>query len=112
MHLDVGVVDFKSQTHEPSANVEPHASSDDFSSLAGRAAAVSVLRSYEPGTYDCIGDFGMHGSHGCLASLTCCEQPPGLVGSHSLDESQMQWTPVCDDMGTCHAQGPTFFFFF
>ena len=30
----------------------------------------------------------------------------GLVGTHSLDEWQMQWTSVDDDTGARHAQSP------
>ena len=63
MHLGGRQVDFGSHIHEPSANVQSIAPSDDLSTLAGRAAVVSAS----------------------------CELPQGLVGSHSTDESQMQW---------------------
>ena len=68
MQLDVGVVDLKIHVHEPSAHVESMASSDDLSSLAGRAAAVSTQRSYDPWTCACISAAGMSRSNGPLAS--------------------------------------------
>ena len=80
------------------------AQTDDLSSLARLAATVFTPWSYDPGAYDCIGDWGVQKSHGSPGSVTCCKQPPGLVGSHSMDESQMQCTPIGDDI---HDKSPS-----
>ena len=100
MHLGGVQIDLRSHLHESSANVPSIAPSDDVSSLAGRAAAVSTRWSHDPGAYDCIGQR----SHGSLVPLTCCKLPPGSVGSHSMDESEVRGTPVGNDTKSCQAQ--------
>ena len=57
--------------------------------------------------YECIGEFEVQRSRGSPSSMTCCKLPPSLDGSHFMDESQTQCTPVGDDTGTCQAQSPT-----
>ena len=44
--------------------------------------------------------------HAC-APMTFCGLPPGLVESHFLDESQMQWSSADVDTEPCHARSPT-----
>ena len=39
--------------------------------------------------------------------LSLRDSPPGLFGSHFLDETQMQWTPAGDGTEGCHARSPT-----
>ena len=77
---------------------------DDLSSFAGPAAAVSFQWSPVPGTNGCIGDFGMQMSQSSFTPLTCCEPPPGLVGSHFMDETQMQRTPAGEGTEAGHAR--------
>ena len=91
-HTDAGAnqVHHGSHIHEPSASVQSTASSDDLSSLAGRAAALPnglaipgwMFASVIP---ECKGLM-------TLASLARCELPPGLVGSQLLGESQIRWS--------------------
>ena len=45
--------------------------------------------------------------HGFLAPLTCCEPPPGLVGSFSLIETQMQLIPESDGTEASHVRSLT-----
>ena len=85
--LDGGQVDVRSVMFVPSVSVQTRAPSD---------------------TIVCVDDYGMQMSHGSFAPLTCCEAPPGLVGSHFLDEeAQMQWTPAGVGTEACHARSLT-----
>ena len=56
------------------------ASLADLSSLSGRTAVDSTQWSYDLEAYNYIDVLGVQRSHGSLASLTCCELPPRLVG--------------------------------
>ena len=106
MHPDVGEVDLAYHVHVPRSDrsITCTISSSD---CAGHASAVSSLRSSGSRRDDCTVGFGSPMDHVSSVPSTWCGQPPGMIGSQLLGESQIRWSSAGIGTNANHAQSLT-----